>query len=272
MTFNTYERAIQLGRPVELYVFENGLDVYRYTSADHDVTHDGKTYTAYPIQRGAIEVTMERGRNNLQIKGPRTLPVSDVFRVQPPSDVVTLTVYRFHEIDPDSELIVMWMGRVLSVRWDSALTITLQCEPVTYSLERPGLRRLFQRQCPHVLYGGKCGLDRDDWAEPATLIGVDGLTVTSVEFDALADNYLSGGYIEFTTESGNTDRRFITAHTGAAITINFTSSDLAVGMSVTAYPGCDHTTATCNSKFGNSANYGGFPYIPVKNPMEGSSF
>lgn len=272
MTFNTYETGIQLGNPVELYEFTDGADAYRYTSADHDVTYDGRTYEAYPLQRSQLETTLEKGRNNITIKAPRNLPLADIFRVQPPSNVVTLNIYRFHEDDPDSERVVLWIGRVLNVRWDSALTVTIQCEPVTYSLERGGLRRLFQRQCPHVLYGSKCGLNKNSWAEAATLTAVDSLTVSSLEFDALADDYLAGGFIEFELPSGNTDRRFILAHTGANITISFPSSDLVAGMAVTAYPGCDHTTTTCNSKFSNSANYGGMPFIPQKNPMEGSMF
>lgn len=276
MTFNAYEASTQLGKPVELYEFMNGMDLYRYTSADHDVEYEGETFIAYPLQRTAIATTAEKGRNNLQIKGPRNIPIADIFRVQPPSDVVTLTVYRYHEIDPDAERIVLWVGRVLNVKWDSALTVTIYCEPITVSLERPGLRRLFQRQCPHVLYGNKCGMSggpqKIDYAVSATITAADGITLTSAAFDALADNYLAGGFIEYELPSGNIDRRFIATHVGADVGINFPSSDIYVGMTVTAYPGCDHTLATCNSKFSNSANYGGMPFIPQKDPMDGSSF
>ena len=46
---------------------------------------------------------------------------------------------------------------------------------------------------------------------------------------------------------------------------------LKAGDAFEAYPGCDHTLATCAAKFGNQLNYGGFPYIPVKNPFTGDA-
>jgi hypothetical protein len=44
---------------------------------------------------------------------------------------------------------------------------------------------------------------------------------------------------------------------------------LAAGTTVTLFPGCDHTLATCSGKFSNTANYGGFPFMPTKNPFGG---
>jgi hypothetical protein len=34
------------------------------------------------------------------------------------------------------------------------------------------------------------------------------------------------------------------------------------GDAFTVYLGCDHTQATCTTKFGNLTNFRGFPYIP----------
>jgi len=36
-------------------------------------------------------------------------------------------------------------------------------------------------------------------------------------------------------------------------------------------PGCDLRAATCAAKFGNLANFGGFPEIPGRNPLGGGS-
>ena len=36
--------------------------------------------------------------------------------------------------------------------------------------------------------------------------------------------------------------------------------------------GCDHSTQTCASRFGNLDNYGGFPAIPSKNPFSTGVF
>lgn len=272
MTFNTYEESVQLGAPVELYEFRSGLDRYYYTSADHDVVYGADTYTAIPMQRGSVEVSMEKARNNMTLKAPRNLPVADLYRVQPPSEVVTLSIFRLHEADPDAERVVIWMGRVLNVKWERTSTVSIHCEPVTGSLARPGLRRLYQRQCPHILYGTKCGLDKADWQTDAVLTAVSEATITAPEIGAFADNYFAGGMVEFDLPSGNVERRFITSNTGASAVISLPCSDLYVGLAVRVYPGCNHTIATCASKFSNSDNFGGFPFIPQKNPMEGSNF
>jgi uncharacterized phage protein (TIGR02218 family) len=36
----------------------------------------------------------------------------------------------------------------------------------------------------------------------------------------------------------------------------------APGDGFTVYYGCDHTPGTCQGKFGNLANFRGFPYVP----------
>ena len=55
-----------------------------------------------------------------------------------------------------------------------------------------------------------------------------------------------------------------------AITI-LTPALLAVGRVLATYPGCDGTWNTCINKFNNWKNYGGQPWIPIKNPMGGES-
>ena len=41
--------------------------------------------------------------------------------------------------------------------------------------------------------------------------------------------------------------------------------EIAIGDELTAFYGCQHTTADC-TLFGNIANFGGFPYVPSTNP------
>ena len=48
-----------------------------------------------------------------------------------------------------------------------------------------------------------------------------------------------------------------------------------VGQTVEVYAGCDHTAEPCATKFfttedpqGNLRNYGGFLFVPTKNPFE----
>jgi len=64
-------------------------------------------------------------------------------------------------------------------------------------------------------------------------------------------------------------RRMILSHVGDTVTLTAAILGLAPGSTVTAFAGCDHTISTCDSKFNNRENFGGFPYFPSINPFAG---
>lgn len=264
MTYDVRETSRQSGEPIELYEFAWGENLLRVTSAKTTQLYNSYLWQPALIQRGSIDFTTEKGRNNLKLSVVRDFPIADLFRVMPPNDVIVVTVHRFHTGDSDGA--VIWSGRVLNCEWTGS-TASLNCEPISSSLQRVGLRRMYQRQCPHVLYGTACGVNKSSFNAVATLSAVSGVTLTSTAFDGFADGYFAGGFIEFGSE-----RRFITEHTGGTITINLPLYELEVGDAVTAYAGCNHSLTTCHDKFNNALNYGGMPYIPTKNPFGGSIF
>lgn len=263
MTYDAREQSLQSGEPIELYQFNYGDNTYRYTTAKHDVLQMGKVWIAAPLKRNNISFSAEKGRNDLKIDTTRQLEIVDLYRIMPPSEVILLTLYRYHLSDSDA--VVVWSGRVLAIEFNGS-TAKISCEPVNTSLKRTGLRRLYQRQCPHVLYGNKCKVNKSNYAVAATLSSVSTTTLSSAVFSNYANDYFAGGYLDF-IKDGVVERRFITDHKGAQLTINLPLSGLVAGSSITIYPGCDHTMPTCQTKFNNLLNYGGFPYIPQKNPF-----
>lgn len=267
MTYDARESSRESGAPVELYEFARGSVIERYTSADADVPIGADTYTAAALQRGHIEASAERARNAISISCPRDFPIAELFRVAPPTEIITLTLRRRHR--DDSEIVVVWMGRVLNCEWQGAVA-RLNCEPVITSMRRIGLRRKYQRQCPHVLYmqgPGQCGVDKADHANATTVTAVSGLVLSVA---ALATKPWPGGFVEWTTPGGEIERRFITARSGLDLTLSQAFQGIAASDSVVVYPGCDHTQATCSSVYANGENYGGFPFIPLKNPFDGT--
>ena len=267
MTFDARERSTQDGRPVEIYTFARDGATWRYTSSDRDVVVLGNTYAAQAIRRSDIESTNEKARLGLRITAPRSLEVADLYRVAPPTQAVTLVLQQYHE--GDGEVATLWTGRILSVRFEG-LQAEIALEPLYTSIRRIGLRRLYQRQCPHVLYGPACRVARAGFRVDGTVAGVSGQVVSVAAASAYSAQHFSGGYLEFAAAAGVTERRFILEHAGAALTLSSGASDLAVGAAVSVFPGCDHTIATCESKFSNTANFGGFPYFPTKNPFDGN--
>lgn len=268
MTHDAREKSHQDGEPVELYTFAREAVTWRYTSSRESVTFFAQTYEAATLSRSQIEHTSDKGRNSIKITCARDFEIAELFRVTAPTDVITVTIHRLHI--GETEAAVAWQGRILNVDWSGA-SATMHCEPVSASLLRPGLRRIYSRQCPHVLYGSKCGLNKASFDVPVTLSAVSGTTLTSATFALYSAGHFSGGFIEFENTDGTIERRFITGHSGSAITVNIPLASLVAGSQITAYPGCDHNLTTCNDKFSNGLNYGGFPYVPSKNPFGGSS-
>lgn len=269
MTYSARETSADLGAPFELYEFNRNGQVFRYTSADRDVVWLAATYARAAISRSAIESGQEIGRQGIRITAPRDLAIVDLYRVAPPSDPVLVTIRQSHDGDPDAEFVIVWQGRILGVEFLGA-DVDIQCESVFTSLRRVGLRRAWQRTCPHVLYGPECRVTRASFQSAAVLSSVSATTLQSTTFGALGTGYLAGGYLEFITAASTPERRAILTHTGDAITIDRVIPELVNGNSVLVYPGCDHTTGPNGcARFGNLPNYGGTPFIPIKNPFGG---
>lgn len=264
MSYSAREVSAADGRPVELFTFARGSFIWRYTSADRDVTEETNLYLAAVIRRPKIEQGTEVARSVLSLVVPRTLGVLDQFRIVPPSDEVVVTIRQYHF--GDSDIATIWQGVILGVKFNDDEAV-IQVEPRSNGLRRMGLRRPYQRQCPFVLYGADCRLAREDFRLSGATSAVAGVSISVPEADLLADGYFDGGYIEWEIAVGVFERRAIAAHVGAVLTLDVQTVGLLIGQPVFLYPGCDHSAATCGTKFSNILNYGGMPYIPLKNPF-----
>lgn len=270
MTFLAAETT-HLGAPVELYEFNyTGANPYRYTSADEDILDGATVYEARAIKRGDIQFTADIGKASLEVLAQRDLPVVELFKAGIPSGVITLTIYRMHRTD--GETAVIWKGRVTNVEW-SQTEVTITCEPIRTALQSYGLRRVFQRQCPFVLYGADCKANNTAFKASGAISAKTNTTITLPATVNKPDNYYAGGYVQWTNPITNTqERRAVQASVGSSgeLALQGAITGLLVGMAVDAFPGCDKTMASCHAKFGNRDNFGGFPHTPTKNPFNGT--
>jgi len=268
MAYEDFEEGAE-GFPVELYKFKRGLsEQYLLTSSNEPITFLSEVYLPVQIARGAIEQNQEMERQPLQIQIQRDAEILENFVGFPPTEIMTVTIFRFHENDtPTPEVVTIWQGRVLSNAWEGSQA-TLHCEPVFTSLKRPGLRRKYASQCPHILYGGECAISNFDFQVNATLTVVtNGVELTSPDFIVALDHFF-GGYIVL----DNREFRTVVEDPGlGTITIASSISGLEVGNTVAAFPGCAHDLDDCLVKFANIVNYGGFPYVPGVNPFGGTT-
>lgn len=274
MTYIDYDTSISSGSPSELYKFTYWGTTYRYCTLDGGVTPFDyliagalESFSPITINHSALDSTEEMSRNSIEINVPSSFPVAQLFIAAPPEGVISVTIFRFHVNDLDKEYITSFKGRVISCsfRDDEA---TLTCEPIFTSLRRPGLRLLYDAHCPYGLYDSNCTLFRPDWAESASVVGVDGLDLTIQALGGFPDDWFSGGVFEC-----GTVRRMITGNKADTLTLSVLHPvPMTVqGQACILYPGCDHTLTHCGGKFNNAINFGGFPWLPLKNPFSGDN-
>lgn len=257
----------------ELYRFVEGSTIWTYTSSDEEETYDSgsgaELYTKRAIGRSEVESKTDLSKANLDVNFFIDDAVARRWMVDKVEAVVTLTIF---EKDENGDIAVQWKGRMAGVK-PKTTEITLTFESIFTSLRRPGLRARYLRTCRHSLYGRGCTLDKDDFAIAATATAASGLQVTVTEAASQPDGTYATGMIK----APDGTLRFITNHQGTTLTLvrPIGSLTTAIGLSgpqaVTIYPGCNRTRAICDSRFDNLPNYGGFDWIPLRNPFDGSS-
>jgi uncharacterized phage protein (TIGR02218 family) len=256
---------------IELYRFDHGPTVYRYTSADSDIIYDDATWTAIPLGRGdRVRDTSEDSKNVIQVTVAQDNPVARLFIGRPPKGPVRFKLYRGETVET---IALILTATVNSAQW-SGSEATLECQSPMLVASRNGLRHRYQTQCRHALYSRGCGVDPAAYDVDFTFIQLE-LAESRVKVAAaapLTDGYAVGGVLEI-----NGERRLILDHASGVesgsdvvffdIARPF-SVDIEAADAVKAFAGCDHDVVTCRVKFDNLPNFGGFPVIPKVNPFE----
>lgn len=268
MSFDAYEKSRHAGRPIKLYKFMLGPlpeDELRYTDAETTQAFENQAYEPIAISHSKLTATGTLDRTTMTIKMEGSTALGDIFRVYPPSYVITLLLYQGHVGDTENQFKAAWGGKVLNAAWpDNELTLT--CEPSSVGMRRPGLTRNYQRSCPHALYGEQCrapkialnaictGTFRDHTIRVSTVGGQPGA--------------YSNGTIEWVNAMGRREIVSIrAAGADGAMKLAGLPPTLVEGMAVQLYKGCDHSMeATGCAMHNNILNYGGQPWIPERNP------
>lgn len=266
IVYEDTELSTHDGSPVEAYKFTGSFQNYYYTSAELGVTISGQAYTSALISRKAIRTgTQEDSNLDLELEVPFDLPiVTDyAFQVSPPD--LTLEILRYHEgTDPASDWVIIWKGIVTSFSTSGHRVKLLVPSIFSVILNGEVPSVYYQNMCNHVLYDARCKLVAASYKQDTTITAV-GTDTVDVADDGFADNYLQAGEIVNTTKG---ERRLIIDNVADVITISFPFFNAEVGDNVSLYVGCNHAFSTCKTKFSNSLNYGGFPYVPSDNPFE----
>lgn len=262
--YDDADRSLDSGRPAELFQFSGGVYAY-YTTAQEAITYAGVRYEPDYIVHGEVEQTEELNKQALEITVKASSEVAKLYIAEIPPRSVSVRVYRF--IMGIGEYRLIWAGRVVKPVFSSDNDeCVLHCEPIFTILKRPGLRRNYQLLCPYALYDDRCGAPMGSFMIEDVVEAKSANWIAGPGIASKPAGWFIGGILRF-----GAIYRLIIDNSGGRIYLGGNVSRLAVGDGVQVMAGCDKSLATCGGRFGNSINFGGFPYIPTKNPFTGDS-
>ena len=271
MTFSPIENSREDGNILELYEFRFGTETTRLTSYNRNILFGGVTWLATQISRSDVQNSTEQAINEIKIELPLTNEIASRYIRNVPGRVGSVQIFRAHVDDPIEETILLFDGFISQASFDAALVATLSCSPSTSVFKRSGPRFNYQSLCNHILYDSRCKILEVAFQFTGTVIvesgreiTVDGLIAAEPEAD-----WAVSGFVR--SPAGSTDdARLVLAQSGDVLTLLNNFAEPAIGLSVDVFAGCDHSLAICESKFANVINYGGFPFVPIKNPFNSS--
>lgn len=267
----------------ELFEFRNDDTVTRYTNRADGIIYGGHVWASTQIRRGRINRSGEINKNGLEVFFPLGHPFAMDYLGYGPDGITLVTAWR-SEPDNDNAFYPIFKGRVTDVGLNNEDEITFTIESAYTTSLTAGLHERMQGYCRHVVYDSAgCKLNRDDWgvATVPTVIDPTYSIITCPEAAAYPNGYFSGGMLR--TPAGRL--RYISAHAGAQITLwrgepsiydmlqnagwDQAWGQYFGGVGVTLYPGCDGSLKTCDERFDNLDNNGGFYFMRATNPFGG---
>jgi hypothetical protein len=243
---------------------------FAFTNAEETVIRDGIEYLPWAITHGDVVSSGSMDKSDLEVKIARGTTVDDLFVAYPPSQVMNLLIFKGHAETEGTiyNFPLEWAGRIRGAEYHSN-TLILNCEPVSTSMRRPGLRRSYQVSCPHVLYGSQCRANKKNATFDRTVSSVLQQNITiSVALPGEDVNY-SGGLIEWDNASGGREVRTILNcnEDRTVLKVRGFLRGVQSGTNLKISFGCNRFTSDCRDLHNNILNYGGQPWIPFDNPF-----
>jgi len=279
MPITQFDQSSYEGAPIRLYEFSRGVQVWRYTNADADIVRGtiaglDKVWTAIScFDSGIVAASENPDSDDLTVTVPWSLELVQLYAGTPPASSVYLRIYDTDDGDANEDTDLAWIGTISAVRKADEGVAEIVCNTLTRGFDRPGLRLGWQRTCPYALYDDDtCKVSKSSFAVSGTASDLTGTTVTVSGLSAKPDGWFNGGFIEWVVYAGTPnvyERRPGHTHVGDVLTLLSTTDGIADGTTITAYPGCDRLTQTCNDKFSNLANCGAIPWMPGISPFDG---
>lgn len=257
MSFDKIEISQQDAEPIEYYRFTyDGID-YCYTSSQHSMVKNGILFNADFIRRsdGLNLSTSNSDNETCTITVSRTNNVALLYQGAPPEQgSVRVQVYRFHGF-LSSDFIKIIDGVVSQVQFNGSeaeLTVTIE-----NALARMIPKGTLSYYCQNCIYDSKCRLIEDEHKLKCYIDeGIEGLYIYSANLRERPSGYFTDGFIRM----GRCYRQ-IRVHENNRILLKYPINKADMEGSFYAYPGCSSIFEICATRFKNTDNFSGIPYI-----------
>lgn len=260
------------------FTLRTGL-ILTYTNADVPVTLNGYTYAANSILVEGLKFKCSTGLDVDQQQITISALSAQTVGAVPFLQALRNGVFDGAEIQRERAFLNSWApadcanpigsvilfkGRIGTIdRIDrTTVEITVNSDLVLLDLQMP--RNAYSPACQHVLFDAGCGLVKSAYATNGT-VGAES-TAAVIYWPGATTNFAQGTILFSSGVNNNVSANIKSVVTGNSLTLSYPLQVApSAGDTFTAYWGCDHTQATCTSRFGNVANFRGFPYVPQPN-------
>ena len=247
----------------------------RYTSSLFALSLGGHVYSSGPpnFSRGDLhcETGIQNSSNEITVMADDSVMLNTVpllARIARGEwNFATVTIERAYASGPGQP----WLGkapRFLGIVTDitdlGKAQATLNCKNISYLLDTQWPKDTIMSTCGKILYGTDCTVNAATYTTSGSVSG----TPTVNGFDTTltaADNYYLGGTITFTSGKLAGLSYWVRSYVHASGVVRLQTPALVApssGDTFNIIPGCDKSMTTCSGRFGNLANYGGFPFVP----------
>lgn len=242
-----------------------------FTDHDRDLAFGGDTFEAASgFTASAMEASAGMAASNLEASGgldSDKLSADDLAAGL--YDDAEVTIWRVNWLNPDQRLIVKRgnLGEVSRGETGFIAEIRGLGEKLQ---EAKG--RVYSYNCDVDLGSAKCGvsLESPSFKGSGTILAAASRRqVIASGLDGFAPGWFDGGYVTFTSGANQGLTGEVKAHglTGSPPVADLDfwlpmPYALAPGDAFEITAGCDKSFDTCKAKFGNAANFRGFPHMP----------
>lgn len=157
--------------------------------------------------------------------------------------------------------VTLFKGRVSTVdrvgRTSAEITVASPLVVLDYQMPR----NLFSPTCLHTLYDAGCSLNMGDFALNTTVASA--ATANVINGPGAATNHVQGTLVFNSGVNAGIRSTVRSVVAGTSWTLMYPLPSVPeIGDAFSVFWGCDHTFATCGTKFSNQKNFRGFPNTP----------